>query len=395
MTTAPAANLPDSLSFSVVVPIFNEEAVLPTFHTRLRTSLQCFPGRWEVLYIDDGSSDTSLSILQGLAACESNVGVAALSRNFGKEAAIAAGLRLARGNAVVLIDGDLQDSPELIPAMIEMWSQGVDVVNMRRRSRAGETWFKRATARKFYRVMNALSDVPIPADVGDFRLLSRRALDALNQLPEYNRFSKGLFAWIGYTQVTLDYDRYARAAGHSKWPYRKLWNFALEGITGFSIAPLKFASYAGLLSAAGAFTYALVFLVKTLVVGESVKGFPTLVIIILLLGGLQLMATGILGEYLGRLFMESKGRPLYLLKAYLPASSFTAPSFPEAAGTRSAVPEPRAVAAPDALGALAAANPLHATLLTQIVLNEATGVKATKPDGDALRFKPHAKQGSA
>ncbi|HQS32422.1 MAG: glycosyltransferase [Polaromonas sp. 39-63-203] len=395
MTTAPAVNLPESLRFSVVVPIFNEEAVLPTFHTRLRTSLQCFAGRWEVLYIDDGSSDTSLSILQGLAACESNVGVAALSRNFGKEAAITAGLRLARGNAVVLIDGDLQDSPELIPAMLEMWSQGADVVNMRRRSRAGETWFKKATARKFYRVMNALSDVPIPADVGDFRLLSRRAVDAVNQLPEYNRFAKGLFAWIGYTQVTLDYDRHARAAGHSKWPYRKLWNFALEGITGFSIAPLKFASYAGLLSAAGAFVYALVFLVKTLAVGESVKGFPTLIVTILLLGGLQLMATGILGEYLGRLFMESKGRPLYLLKAYQPASSFPAASFPASACPLSAVPELGAVAA---LDARATATPLYlhpATLQTQSAQSEGTVVTATEPESDTLRFKPHVKAEAA
>lgn len=274
-------------------------------------------------------------------------------------------------------------------------------MNMRRRSRAGETWFKKATARKFYQVMNALSDVPIPADVGDFRLLSRRALDALNGLSEHNRFAKGLFAWIGYTQVTLDYDRHARAAGQSKWPYRKLWNLALEGITGFSIAPLKLASYAGLLSAAGAFIYALFILVKTLVVGESVKGFPTLTVVILLLGGLQLMATGILGEYLGRVFMESKGRPLYLLKAYQPASSFSAPSFPSPACTLSALGGTLAVVSPDKPDvpyARAAANPLNlhsATPLTQSVFNEVTGVKTAMPEGEALRFKAHTKAGAA
>ena len=191
---------------------------------------------------------------------------------------------------------------------------------MRRRSRQGETWFKKASARWFYRVINKLSEVPIPEDVGDFRLLSRRSVNALNQLPESNRFMKGLFAWIGYRQITLEYDRHARAAGQTKWPYLKLLNFAIEGITGFSVVPLRLASYAGFLSAAGAFIYALVFLVKTVTLGDSVKGFPTLIVTILLLGGLQLMAMGILGEYLGRLFMESKRRPLYLLDDYLPAT---------------------------------------------------------------------------
>ena len=233
---------------------------------------------------------------------------------------MSAGLRLARGNAVVVIDADLQDPPELIPEMVQAWGRGADVVNMRRRSRQGETWLKKASAHGFYRVINWLSEVPIPEDVGDFRLLSRRAVEALNLLPERNRFMKGLFAWIGYAQVTLEYDRNARAAGATKWPYFKLFNLAIEGITGFSVVPLRLASYAGFLSAAGAFIYAMVFLVKTLTVGDSVKGFPTLIVTILLLGGLQLMAMGILGEYLGRLVMESKRRPLYLLDEYQPAT---------------------------------------------------------------------------
>jgi glycosyltransferase involved in cell wall biosynthesis len=191
---------------------------------------------------------------------------------------------------------------------------------MRRRSRQGETWFKKASAHGFYRAINWLSEVPIPEDVGDFRLLSRRAVQALNQLPESSRFMKGLFAWIGYRQMTIEYDRHARAAGETKWPYFKLLNFAIEGITSFSVVPLRLASYAGFLTALGSFLYALVFLVKTLIFGDSVKGFPTLIVTILLMGGLQLMATGIIGEYLGKLFMESKRRPLYLLDEYQPAA---------------------------------------------------------------------------
>ncbi len=306
-------------ALSIVVPVYNEEEVLPIFHSRLAAALGNIEGGWEVVYINDGSTDGTLSILKQLQLADCAVGFAALSRNFGKEAAMSAGLRLARGNAVILIDADLQDPPELIPEMLQAWRQGADLVNMRRRSRQGETWFKKASARWFYRVINRLSEVPIPEDVGDFRLLSRRSVNALNQLPERNRFMKGLFAWIGYRQITLEYDRHARAAGQTKWPYLKLLNFAIEGITGFSVVPLRLASYAGFLSAAGAFIYAIVFLVKTVTLGDSVKGFPTLIVTILLLGGLQLMAMGILGEYLGRLFMESKRRPLYLLDEYLPA----------------------------------------------------------------------------
>ena len=305
---------------SVVVPCFNEEEVLPIFHTRLVAALAGMEGSWEVVYVNDGSKDNTLRILKDMQKASPSVGFAALSRNFGKEAAMSAGLRLARGQAVVVIDADLQDPPELIPDMLKAWAQGADVVNMKRRSRQGETWFKKASAHWFYRVINALSEMPIPTDVGDFRLLSRRAVDALNQLPERNRFMKGLFAWIGYTQVTLDYDRHARAAGETKWPYLKLLNFAIEGITGFSVVPLRLASYAGFLTAFGAFVYALMFMVKTLTVGESVKGFPTLIVTILLMGGLQLMAMGIIGEYLGRLFMESKRRPLYLLDEVKPAA---------------------------------------------------------------------------
>ena len=314
------SKLPGNCILSVIVPAFNEEEVLPIFHSRLIAALaniKELAGRWEVVYVNDGSKDGTLRILKELQLTDTGIGVAALSRNFGKEAAMSAGLKLVCGEAVILIDADLQDPPELIGEMVRVWQQGADVVNMKRSSREGETWFKKASAAWFYKVINLLSDVHIPENVGDFRLLSRRAVDALNQLPESNRFMKGLFAWIGYKQVVVEYARHPRAAGETKWPYFKLLNFAIEGITGFSVVPLRLASYAGFLTAFSAFVYALFLLVKTLTIGDSVKGFPTLILTILILGGLQLMAMGIIGEYLGRLFMESKRRPLYLIDEYI------------------------------------------------------------------------------
>ncbi len=319
--------IPDALTqndvvrctLSVVVPVFNEEEVLPIFHARLTAVLDQLPYSSEIIYVDDGSHDQSPQILQALQQAGGQIGVARFSRNFGKEVALTAGLRLTCGEAVVVIDADLQDQPELIPEMIAAWLDGADMVNMRRRHRDGETRFKKASASMFYRVINRLSDVPIPEDVGDFRLMSRRVVDALNQLPERNRFMKGLFAWVGFRQVTLDYNRAGRAAGTSKWPYWRLWNLALEGITAFSTAPLKVATYVGMLSALMAFGYGFYFLVKTWVIGDVVHGFPSLIITILFLGGLQLMGIGVLGEYMGRLFMESKNRPLYLLDYYHPA----------------------------------------------------------------------------
>ena len=314
------SKLPGNCILSVIVPAYDEEEVLPIFHGRLVAALaniKELAGRWEVVYVNDGSKDGTLRILKELQLTDPAIGVAALSRNFGKEAAMSAGLKLARGDAVILIDADLQDPPELIGDMVRVWQQGADVVNMKRSSREGETWFKKASAAWFYKVINWLSEVHIPENVGDFRLLSRRAVDALNQLPESNRFMKGLFAWIGYKQVVVEYARHPRAAGETKWPYLKLLNFAIEGITGFSVVPLRLASYAGFLTAFSAFVYALFLLVKTLTIGDSVKGFPTLILTILILGGLQLMAMGIIGEYLGRLFKESKHRPLYLIDEYV------------------------------------------------------------------------------
>ncbi|MBV8605632.1 MAG: glycosyltransferase family 2 protein [Pelomonas sp.] len=304
---------------SVVVPMFNEQESLPLLHRRLLDVVGELPGGAEIVYVDDGSRDDTPKLLKALRVACPIVSVVRFSRNFGKEQAITAGLHLARGAVVVVMDSDLQHPPERIPDMIEAWRGGADVVNMRRRSRADESWLKRQAAGSFYRIINSLSDMPIPADVGDFRLFSRRAVDALNQLPERNRFMKGLFAWIGFPTATLEYDVAERAGGTSKWRFRALWHFAVEGITAFSIQPLKLASKVGLLSSSLAFAYAFYIFVRALAYGDPVAGYPTLIVVILMLGGLQLLAIGVLGEYIGRLSLESKRRPLYLIENYEPA----------------------------------------------------------------------------
>ena len=309
-----------AFTLSVVVPVFNEEAVLPAFHERLAQVLAAELRDVEIIYVDDGSRDRTPALLRELRASDATVSIVKFSRNFGKEAALTAGLEAARGACVVVIDADLQHPPEYIPAMLQAWRDGADVVNMRRRSRETETWVKRNAARAFYNVLNRLSEVPIPEDVGDFRLLSRRAVDALNRLQESNRFMKGLFAWIGFRQVTLDYDCAERAGGTSKWRFRQLWHFAVEGITSFSAVPLRLASHLGLASALIAFAYAAYFVFKTLILGEPQRGFPTLIVVMLLLGGLQLLSIGVLGEYLGRMAAEGKRRPLYLIEEYEPAA---------------------------------------------------------------------------
>ncbi|KSE74939.1 glycosyltransferase family 2 protein [Pseudomonas aeruginosa] len=283
-----ASKLEAPCLLSVVVPVFNEEAVLPAFHQRLGAVLGDLGDDCEVLYVDDGSTDRSATILAQLQAADRRVGVARFTRNFGKEQAMSAGLKLSRG---------------------------AEMVNMRRRSRAGESWLKRASASAFYRLINRLSEVPIPRDVGDFRLLDRRVVDALCELPEGNRFMKGLFAWVGFRQVDIAYSRAARVAGHSKWRYWRLWNFALEGITGFSTAPLKVAGYLGLLSLLAA--------LATLLAGifgqQEIHEHWPVIAALFLIGGLQLLAIGVCSEYLGRMTMEARRRPLYLIDRYLPA----------------------------------------------------------------------------
>ena len=309
---------PGRPSLSVVVPVFNEEAVLPEFHRRLAAVLDALPADAEVVYVNDGSSDRSKALVVALRDSDPRVALIDLSRNFGKEIAMSAGLDHAHGDAVVVIDADLQDPPELIPDMVRAWNDGFDVVLMRRRSRAQESWFKKATARAFYRAIGRMGTIDIPENVGDFRLLSRRAVDALRRFPERSRFMKGLFAWIGFPCRELDYDRDGRHAGVTKWNYWRLWNFALEGITSFSVVPLKVASYVGFATALVAFAYGVYVIGKTLLYGDPVPGYPTLIVVVLSLGGLQLMALGIIGEYLARMFIEVKQRPLYLVQQALP-----------------------------------------------------------------------------
>jgi glycosyltransferase involved in cell wall biosynthesis len=304
---------------SVLVPVYNEIDVLPEFHRRMTAVLRTCVDTYEVMYVNDGSSDGSLQWLQQLCADDPDVALVDLSRNFGKEVAMAAGLDHVRGEAVVVIDADLQDPPELIPRLLEQWRAGFDNVYARRRQRDGETWLKKASASWFYRLIGKLSRVAIPQDTGDFRLLSRRAVEALRALREQHRFMKGLFAWIGYPSIAVEYDRDPRLAGQTKFNYWKLWNFAIEGITSFTIAPLKLATYFGLLVAMLAFVAMAVLITKTMLYGEPVKGYPSLMCVILFLGGIQLTALGMLGEYIGRMFNEVKGRPLYFTKQYLPS----------------------------------------------------------------------------
>ncbi len=302
---------------SVVVPAYNEQEVITTFHERLTAVLNQLSLDREIVYVNDGSRDNTLAILKQLHGQDEHVCIVDLSRNFGKEIALSAGLEHAQGDAVIVIDADLQDPPELIPELIKEWQNGYDVVYARRTHREGETLLKRLTAALFYRVMRKVGSVQLPEDTGDFRLLSRRAVTALNSFKEHHRFMKGLFAWIGYKQKAVDYERDPRHAGQTKWNYWKLWNFAIDGITSFTIAPLKFATYIGMFTSLLAFLYGSYMIIKTLFYGNPVPGYPSLIVIVLFLGGVQLMAIGVLGEYIGRIFTETKRRPLYFVNELL------------------------------------------------------------------------------
>jgi glycosyltransferase involved in cell wall biosynthesis len=299
---------------TIVVPAYNESAVLRSFHQRLRLVLDELPLDCNVLYVDDGSHDDTWLIIESLIADDPRTGAIKLSRNFGKEAALTAGLDAVTADAAVVIDADLQDPPELIPALVEQWQAGYDVVYATRSAREGESGFKRFTAAAFYRSMERLSETAIPRDTGDFRLLSRRVLDALGQLRERQRFMKGLFSWIGYRQTAVHYLREPRQAGATKWNYWRLGQLAIEGITSFSTAPLRLATWVGLASALLAFVYGMWVLIHSLVYGDPVRGYPTLMLVILFLGGVQLLALGVIGEYLGRSYAESKQRPLYFIE---------------------------------------------------------------------------------
>lgn len=303
-------------TLSVLVPVYNEQEMLPLFHHQLSKVLaQLTQDTFEILYINDGSNDDSWNVMRSLKAPASHVEVRCinLSRNFGKEAAMSAGLDLCVGQTVVLLDADLQDPPELIPQMLNTWRQGYDVINMKRSTRHGESAFKRFSAHIYYRLLDHLSDVPLQRDVGDFRLLSRRVIEQIKRLPERTRYMKGIMSWPGYKQTTLEFERPERVAGETKWSFIQLVKLGLSGITAFSVKPLRLATWLGASVSLAAFVYGVIVVLKTLMLGESVAGYPSLMLVGLLLGGVQLLTIGILGEYVGRIYTETKGRPLYLV----------------------------------------------------------------------------------
>lgn len=302
------------VELSIVIPMYNEEANLEQLIRRLITILNDLNISYEIICVNDGSTDRTLEKLLEYHNRFPCIKVIELSRNFGKEIALSAGLDYTRGAAVIPIDADLQDPPELIPKLLAKWREGYEVVYATRRLRQGETFTKRFTADLFYRVIDYLSDIPIPKNTGDFRLMDRRVVDALVRLPERTRFMKGLFAWVGFKQTAIFYDREPRHSGDTSWNYWRLWNLALEGITSFSVLPLKLWSYIGLLLSLLSLGYATFLIMRTLWLGIDVPGYASIMVVVLFLGGIQLITLGTIGEYLARIYIEVKARPLYLVR---------------------------------------------------------------------------------
>lgn len=328
---------------SLVTPVFNEEGGIEPYLDRVRPVLNEVVGplgpaaTWEIVFVDDGSRDATLDELRAARAADPRIKLVALSRNFGKDIALSAGLEHASGQAVIPMDVDLQDPPEVIPQMVERWLAGFDVVVARRSDRSSDTALKRSTAQAFYKVFNKLAEQPITEDAGDFRLLSRRVVDELNRFPERARFMKGLFAWVGFKTCTVEYVREARVTGSSKWRYWRLWNFALDGITSSTTAPLRIWTYVGGGVAALAMVYAAFLVGQTLLVGRDVPGYASLMVAVLLFGGLNLVSLGVIGEYLGRVYTEVKGRPLYIVSE---AAGFGADGVEPTARRQRPAPEP-------------------------------------------------------
>jgi polyisoprenyl-phosphate glycosyltransferase len=299
---------------SIVCPFYNEESVVDEFFSAIGPVLSEINYSYEIVCVNDGSDDKTFERLKDQKKANSRIRIINLSRNFGKEAAITAGLDYSKGKAVIPIDADLQDPPELIPKMIKKWEAGSDIVLAKRVDRLEDTYFKRVTAGAFYKIHNLISDSKIPENVGDYRLMDRRVVDALSQLPERERFMKGLFSWVGFKVDSVEYSRKKRVSGNSKFNGWKLWNFALDGITSFSTSPLRVWLYLGMLISTISFCYAALIMIRTMIYGVDVPGYASIVIAILFLGGVQLIGIGVLGEYVGRIYMETKARPLYLVR---------------------------------------------------------------------------------
>lgn len=302
---------------SILVPAYNEEAVLEPLYQRLgKLANDNKAYDFEFLFVNDGSRDTTLDIIKGYAAKDDRISYVNLSRNFGKEIAMIAGLDHITGDATVIIDADLQDPPELIPQMIKLWEEGYDDVFAKRNSRDGETWFKKASSKLYYRLLQRATHIEIQQDTGDFRLLDRRCVEALTQIRESQRYTKGMFSWIGYKKKEISYDRDQRLAGETKWNYPKLINFAIDGLTSFTTAPLRLSTIMGSLVSLAAFVYIIYLVVRTMFFGIDLAGYPSMMAVILFLGGVQLLSLGVIGEYIGRIFNETKQRPLYFTEEY-------------------------------------------------------------------------------
>ncbi len=301
---------------SILIPLYNEEETLPITYDRLTRVLTDIHYDFEILFINDGSNDKSIKILKEIREKDPRVSYLDLSRNYGKEIAMAAGFDYAVGDAVIIMDADLQDPPELIPQMIQYWEEGFDDVYAKRKNRNGETWLKKKTSYYFYRILKKVSKVEIQEDTGDFRLLSRRAVEAIKGFKEHHRYTKGFFSWIGFNKKEILFEREARIAGKSKWNYFKLIELAIEGITSFSSAPLRMTTYVGFTTATIGIIYMAYVVIKKIVFGDPVAGYASMVSLLLFFSSIQLISLGIIGEYLGRIFDETKNRPLYFINDY-------------------------------------------------------------------------------
>ncbi|WP_019228903.1 glycosyltransferase family 2 protein [Sedimentibacter sp. B4] len=302
---------------SLLIPVYNEEETLYSLFNEVSIVIKnLLTYDFEILFVDDGSADKSLSIIKELHRKDSRVNYISFSRNFGKETAMIAGFDYVSGDAVIVMDADLQDPPNLIPDMIKYWEEGYDDVYAKRRTREGETWLKRYTSHAFYKILQKLTQIPIQEDTGDFRLLDRSAIESLKMMREKQRYTKGMFSWIGFSKKEILFDRRPRQAGSTKWNYMKLFNLALEGVTSFTTFPLRIASIIGIIVSIFSIIYMLIILIKSLIWKDPVQGYPSMMVTILFLGGVQLVSLGIIGEYVGRIFNETKHRPLYIITEY-------------------------------------------------------------------------------
>ncbi|MBK0421640.1 glycosyltransferase family 2 protein [Leucobacter sp. CSA2] len=304
-----------SRSVTILVPVYNEQEVIELFLSTLSAELAAISDTaFEILFVNDGSSDATLSIIQNLASSDQRISYLSFSRNFGKERAMIAGLDAVTTDAVIIMDVDLQDPPGLIAEMIAEWRNGYDDVYAKRRTRNGETWLKRTTAKQYYRILQSTTRIQVQQNTGDFRLLDRKCIDALIRFRESERYTKGMFSWIGFSKKEILFDRDPRAAGETKWNYRSLVNLAIDGITSFTTAPLRISTFLGIFVSLAAFVYLVVIVARTLIWGSDLQGYASMMAVILFLGGVQLLSLGVIGEYVGRIFNESKNRPLYLIQ---------------------------------------------------------------------------------